>query len=152
LDAGLDCLFRDLNGFRELYVRKDVEKFLIKRYMEKIQSLNFLNEEFSLRFVYSVSNIEALLTRIERQESLKEILRNLVIGYEAFFTVNDDYCRSTLFTRNYVCRANMIIKMCEPCLEEIPNGMDNSIFYPRTMYISYETRDIINKFSYQLIK
>ena len=40
LNTGLDKLFSDFNGIRELYKREDVSSSLLKRYNEKIQSFS----------------------------------------------------------------------------------------------------------------
>ena len=148
LDMGLNQLFINFNGIRELYKRKDVANYLIKRYMEKIQSLSLQeNEKLSTQFWYSIWGLDALLSRVEQQENLKEILRNLVVGYEAISVLDNN---SRFLQYNFFARAHVIIKICEQCLEEIPQGKNNAVFSPQG--VSSETADIINQLSYQFIK
>ena len=44
-DRGLDSLFRQFNGVRELYKRKDAYKHLLNWYDSAIQNLSFLNKD-----------------------------------------------------------------------------------------------------------
>lgn len=152
LDHGLDKLFMDFNGIKELYKRKEVSDFLIKQYIEKIQSLSSL-DEIPFDLIISTSDLHALLSRVERQneesiENLREILRNLIIGYEAISMLSID--TRFLMTYHFFSRAHVIIKICEQCLEEIPMGKGNSVFSPHGA--DAETIEIINRLSYQLIQ
>jgi len=153
LDLGLDQQFKESNGLRELYKRRDVDNCLIARYNGKIDSLSFLNEENSdfekSLFLFSIHIIEALISRIERQdnsiENLVEILKNLVMAYEVmskYDNIGIEY--------NFFARAHIIIKICEPCLEEIPRGKFNFVFGPFSL--DTETVEIINNLSYKIIK
>ena len=156
LDDGLDKLFNDFNGIRELYKRKDLSGNLINQYMDKIQLLSFLEDENSDlekgQLMISISNLDALLSRVQLQDNasddLKEILRNLVIGYEAISMLGID--NRYLLQFNFFSRANVIIKINEKYLKEIPQGKSNPVFIPQGA--NSETADIINKISYQLIK
>jgi hypothetical protein len=69
LNNGLDKLFSDFNGIRELYKREYLSGSLIKRYVQKVQNFSFLDEQVSDRekgyFIISVSALEVLLSRIE---------------------------------------------------------------------------------------
>ena len=154
LDDGIEQLFIDFNGIRELFKRKDAASYLTKRYAEKIQSLSFLEDEsidFYERFLFmmSINNLSVLFSRVEQQESLKEILRNLVMGYESISMSDNDY-KFHMLEYNFYSRAHVIIKMCEQCLEKIPYGKHNSVFYPSGP-VWDPAYDIINELSYQLI-
>ena len=159
LDNGLNQLFISFNGIRELYKRKDAAKSLTDRYMEKIQSLSFLeNDEIEGiekgKFSVSIWYLDALMSRIEVQdhenmEILQEVLRTLISGYEALNILNYDGKRS-LYEYNFFARAHVIIKICEQCVEEIPNGKGNAVFAPHGA--NAETAEIIDRLSYQLIK
>ena len=155
-DRGLDHVFRVFNGLPELYQREDMVHYLIKRYQEKIQSLDSTeNKEDPLRgrfdFAMSIQKLDAMFSRVEQQESLKEILQNLVIGYERYKEIDMPTFGRDMFKFNYFSRAHVIIKICEPCLEEIPYGKNNTVFLP-TNVIWEPAYDIVDQLSYQLIK
>ena len=153
LDIGLDGLFIEFNGIRELYKRSDVVSSLTKLYMEYIQNLSFLeDEEHELMEEFnvwgSIGCLDALLSRADGStENLKEILKVLVCGYEKI-SILDHYARRNMLEMNYFARAHVIMKMCEPCLKEFPEG--------RVLFtcfgVDYDTWDIIDRLSYQLIK
>ena len=148
-DDGLDILFKDFNGIRELYKKNNVADFLIKRYKEKIQMLSFLEDETidsykRSSFMISVTNLDALLSRVEQQDNLKEILRNLVIGYEAI-SMLDSYAKNLMLRFNFFSRAHVIVKMHDEYRKEISNAFSAG-------GADSETADSINKLSYQLIK
>jgi hypothetical protein len=93
------------------------------------------------------------LSRIEPQnngnvQNLKEILQNLVVGFEIISKYYDtgNY-HNSLLAYNYFSRAYMIIKICEKCIDEIPWGKNISAHGADA-----QTAAIINKLSYQLIK
>jgi hypothetical protein len=69
LNHGLDKLFDDFNGIRELYKRTDVSSCLTERYVRKVQDFSFLDRKVSDLekgyFIMSVSSLEVLLARIE---------------------------------------------------------------------------------------
>jgi len=123
-NTGLDKLFNDFNGIRELYKRSDMSSSLTKRYVEKIQSFSFLNEKNSDLekgfFIITVSTLEVLMSRIvlqdgEGKESAKEILQNLVTGYQEKWKYSD-YFNGIGFRTNFFARGYMIAKICEPML------------------------------------
>ena len=147
LDMGLDQLFINFNGIRELYDRQEVAEYLIKRYMEKIENLSLLEDEEVLslekgNFGISIWDLDALFSRVERKEDLKDVLQSLVVGYEAISKLSID--KRSLLEHNYFARAHVIIKMCEQCLDG--DHLFTS-FGPAPEYF-----DIINSLSYQLIK
>jgi len=159
LDTGLDWLFASFNGVQELYKREDMSSFLVKRYMEKIQSLPFLEEDHSIlekgNFMLSITYLHALLSRVERKhnentDSLQDVLRALVAGYEEISQLPDISMQRSLLKYHFYTRAHIIIKMCETCLGEIPQGKANIVFSGNG--VENETAGIINNLSYQLIK
>jgi hypothetical protein len=119
LNNGLDKLFDDFNGIRELYKRTDTSDGLIKRYAQKVENLSFLDGEASELekgyFVISVSALEVLLSRIERlehtgKEVQKSILQNLVSGYEGKYKYAD-YFKGFGLQTNVYSRSQVISKL-----------------------------------------
>ena len=158
-NTGLDQLFSEFNGIRELYQRKDVSRSMTKRYTEKIQSLSFLedNNDDAEKgsFIISVSVMEALLSRIERQDSegndnLKEVLQCLVAGYEEKLKYAD-YFKGSGFKNNFYSRAHIIAKMDSSFVERLPKKEYNAVLYSGRVADEY-TIDVINELSYTLIK
>ena len=155
---GLVKLFRDFNGIRELYKRKDAEVHLIQRYTELFQSLYCLDDTIpNFRkglFVIQISVLEGLLSRIERQnnneESLKGVLQALVIGYEEKLKHIDEFKGFGLET-NFFSRANIIVKIDLSLIEQFPYKEKSAAFFSG-MVGDEETVNIINELSYQLIK
>jgi len=163
LDMGLDAMFTGsptpkFNVLGELFKRNDASIYLIKRYIETIQHLSSLSENNSIHEIislqfYSLRWQHALLSRVEQQDfestdCLKEVLRNLVIGFEAISAIEPDLAIMIL-EHNYFARAHIIIKICEECVDEIPGGRNNAIFSPHLSDV--ETAEIINHLSYYLI-
>ena len=154
-NAGLDKLFNDFNGIRELFKRKDVSSSLSKRYMEKIQSISLLDDKNSdLKigfFVMSVSVLECLLGRIEHQgNNLKDVLHSLVAGYEEKIKY-PDYFMGRGFQTNFFSRAHIIAKMEPSFVERLPQKEKNNAMYSG-MVSDEQTVELINELSYQLIK
>ena len=157
-NSALDKLFRDFNGIRELYKRKDVSSNLNGRYTDKIQSFSFLNgSSTSLEkgfFLLSVDVLELLLSRIDNNGSedkkvLKEVLQNLVTGYEKRFNYHDYFKGG--FKSNFFARANIIAKIDSAFIDSLPNKELNFVFNSGWVY-DEETLRIIDQFSYRLIK
>ena len=158
LNHGVDKLFRDFNGIRELYKRKDVSSSLTKRYIQKVQSFSFLDEEHSDFekgfFIISVSALEVLLSRVEWQEndekdSLKGILQNLVAGYEEKLKFADDF-KGFGFQTNFYSRSHVITKMNKSTVERLPQKEKN--FTLVSGMADEQSINVINEMSYQLIK
>ena len=118
LDIGLDKLFGDFNGIRELFEKEDVSSILIKKYVEKINDFSFLNGEVSElekgQFIISVYSMEILLSCIaqlenESKANLVKALKSLVEGYER-------ECMSPNFkdyNYNFLARTKVISKICK---------------------------------------
>jgi len=132
-NSGLDKLFSDFNGIRELYQRKDVSNNLNNLYVGKIRSFSVLNENISDyekgRFIVSVSTLEVLLSRIDWKESIerkssKEVLISLVAGYERKLDYVD-YFKGFGFQTNLYSRAHVIAKMDSLFVEKLQNKDNN---------------------------
>jgi len=156
----LDQLFSNFNGIRELYLRKDISGSITKRYMEKIQSLSFLDDDTNSDlekggFIVAISVLEALLSRIERKndeekDNLKEVLRCLVAGYEAKLKYVD-YFKVFGFQTNFYSRAHIIAKMDRSFVERLPNKEKNAALHSGRVRDEH-TVYVIDELSYQLIK
>ena len=154
LNTGLDKLFENFNGIEELF-KRDASFALLKRYSLMIQNFKFLDGESSElekgNFIISVSALEVLLSRYHSQgleiETFRLLLKNLVDGYKAKCDYSDLF-QGFGFDTNYFTRAQMIIKICEQCLEEIPQGEKKSVFSGRP---DKETKDVINELFYKII-
>jgi len=158
LNFGLDKLFRDFNGIRELYKRKDISNSLTKRYIQKIQSLSFLdgkNSEIEKGyFIISISALEVLLSQVERyngeeKDNLKEILQNFVAGYEGKWKYAD-YFKGFGFQTNFYSRGHIITKMDISTVERLPQREKNSVLV--SGMANEQSINVINELSYQLIK
>jgi len=151
-DDGIDKLFNDFNGIRELFKRQEVSNELLSWYKCQIENFSFLDGEFIPEvekgfFVISTSILEALLSRCESKEHYGEILQNLVVGYEKKLEYNDFFAVFGVET-NFFSRAHIIHKMCEQCFKEFPQIDENKFL---SSHFEKQTMDAINKLSYQLI-
>ena len=147
-DNGIDVLFDEFNGIRELFKRNEASKELLGWYNCQIQNCSLLSEKnFSEvekgSFMISISILEYLLSRAK--DIHKEILQNLLVGYETKLQY-PDYFSSALY-HNLFSRAHIINSMCEQCYDDI---LDKGSLF--TSFYTKETTDVINKLSYQLIK
>jgi hypothetical protein len=158
LNNGLDKLFSDFNGIRELYKRKNFSGSLVKRYVQKIQNFSFLDGETSDLekgyFIISVSALEVLLSRIECPESTekdvqREILQNLVSGYEGKCRYAD-YFKGFGLQTNFYSRSHVILKLDKSSVESLPQkGKNTSLF---SGMADEQSVNVIDNLSYQLIK
>ena len=157
-NGGLDKLFRDFNGIRELYKRKDVSSSLTRRYAEKIQSLSLMDDpppgfrKGSL--VKFISVLEGLLSRVERQdhggENLKEVLQALVAGYEEKLKYID-YFKGFGLRTNFYAKSQVIAKMDPSFVEQLLHKENNAALHSG-MITDEQTVNVIDELSYQLIK
>jgi len=151
---GLDKLFDDFNGIRELFKRDDVSNSLTTRYIDKVQSMSFLNETKSDiekgYFIISISALEALLSRnvTHDDESLKIVLQSLVVGYEEKLKFVD-YFKGFGFKSNLYSRGHIIGKIDKSSFEHLPQKDENSVLY--SGMADELTVNLIDKMSYQLI-
>jgi len=147
-DIGIDALFNEFNGIRELFKRNGASKELLGWYNCQIRNYSLINhKDFSEiengRFAISISILEYLLSRAT--DNYKEILKNLVVGYETKLKYPDYFISGLNY--NLFSRAHIIDNMCKKCFDDVPEkGSLFAVFYLK------ETIDIINKLSYQLIK
>ena len=155
-DEGLDKLFSDFNGIRELYKRKDASNNLIKRYIQKVHSFSLLNENRSELekgdFIVAVDMLELILSRynseeynIEGKETAKNILRSLVKGYEEKFKYAK-YFQGSGFRTNIYSRAHIIMNN-----RSITNPSSMSL-YSKSEITNEQFVKMIDELSYQLIK
>jgi hypothetical protein len=158
LNHGLDKLFDDFNGIRELYKRTDVSSCLIKRYVRKVQDFSFLDREVSDLekgyFIISVSSLEVLLARIEWDDNVgkevhREILQNLVSGYEAK-SQYAGYFKGFGFRTNFYSRSHVISKLDKLSIGLLPQKDKNMTLY--SGMADEQSISTIDKLSYQLIK
>jgi len=133
-DPCLNALFREFNGIRELFLREDAAKALLKKYRCLMQNrnLSFLEEPtmsdvekglFTLSTVYPEFLISRYQTPDDSKEDYIEILQQLVCGYEKklmypFFS----------YKVNFYARAVMLVKIDEQNLESIPQKGNNGVF------------------------
>jgi hypothetical protein len=158
LNTGLAKLFNDSNGIRELYKRKDALSGLSKRYLQKVQDFSFLNGKSSDiekgYFIISVSVLEILLSRIEWADNNeknihKEILQNLVFGYEGKCKYSD-YFKGFGFKTNFYSRGHVIAKLDKLSIGLLPRKDKNSILL--SGMADGQSVNMIDSLSYQLIK
>jgi len=154
LNAGLDKLFSDFNGMRALYQRKDVVNNLIEQYANKINSLSFLEEEKHSDlekgfFIVSISALEILFSRLNRQENHREVLQSLVAGYEEKLRYPEKF-RGIGLRTNFYSRAHVISKMDKTSAEQLAQGERNSALF--SGMVDEQTFEMINQLSYQLIR
>lgn len=158
LNNGLDKLFSDFNGVRELSKRKDVFERLLERYKYKIQNLSFLEGEVSDvekgLFIISVSALEVLLSRFDIQDDAaegisREVLQNLVFGYERK-SIFVDYFKGFGFRTNFYSRIHVISKINKQSLEKLPQEAINTVLFSGA--VDVQSMNIIDELSYQLIK
>lgn len=154
LNKGMDKLFDDFNGMRELFRRKDVSDELLKHYKLKMRNLSFLKERYSDvekgMYIISISALEVLLVRCEDSlESYKEILQHLVSGYENKFAYAE-YFKGLGFRTNIYSRAHVIIKTSNKSISELSERNINAALL--SGMADAETIHALDELSYQLIK
>ena len=148
LNDGLDKLFSDFNGMRDLYKRDNLSSNLTKRYVEKVESFSFLDGTASELekgyFIISVSALEVLLSRIgSQQDSQKEILQSLITGYEGKLKYIE-YFKGFGFKTNLYSRGHVILKIDKSSID-----IENSILFSGMG--DEQSVNIIDRLSYQLI-
>ena len=155
---GLDKLFSDFYGIKVLFQRNDVLNCITKRYVQKIQSFNFLDEENTEYdkgdFIVTVSLLEILLSRYAVQndatnEKIKDVLRILVFGYESKFKYAN-YFMGVGFRSNVYSRVQIISKMDKQNLEKLPQKDKNYALF--SGMADEQSIRVIDELSYQLIK
>ena len=158
-DRGLDSLFREFNGVRELYKRKDAYKHLLNWYDSTMQNLPFLNKDVPLvekgSFCSKISIAELLLSRCQlpddanKDNNYREIIRHLVSGYEKTFAY-PEYFTAYSFSISCFARAKIINKIDEQYIVKMPVDDKNTLFTRR--HLDDLTRSAIDELSYQFIQ
>ncbi|MDR1455246.1 MAG: hypothetical protein LBJ01_06310 [Tannerella sp.] len=155
---GLDALFANFNGIRELYTRKEISAYILKYYDRDIHNLCLLETgPHPDRFITLSPGLdELLLSRIEwhgesDREEFMEILRSLVRGYEVE-RYYDSYL-SQLSKSNRFARAHIIFKMNPRALETFPEYIVKAMLFNGALY-EYNKEHIraFDELSYKLIK
>ena len=144
-DNGIDAIFNDLNGVRELFRRdKGTKELLIWyncqiRYLSLVKNKKHLDDKIGV-ILFNTKDIEFLLSRAT--DNYKEILQSLVEGYEVKLKYYPDYTLS----ENFFARGHIIDKMCKDCLTE---DQKSKIF---GSFVLKEGMGVVDKLSYRLIK
>jgi hypothetical protein len=115
LDESMEHLYRNFNGIRELFGRKDAPGELLKRYNLKQKDFPLLDGPLTLLekgdIIFSASALEILLCHAVRHSGDKavsrEILQGLVNGYEEKIKYAD-YFRGPGFRSNFYARIHAI--------------------------------------------
>lgn len=147
-DNGIDVLFDEFNGIRELYKRDGGAAELLDLYNCQLKNCTLLkNENFSDldkgSFVFLVYTLEYLLSRAT--DNYSEVLQSLVTGYEKQSKYHPIYFTS--LSKNFFSRGHIIVKICDECLNE---EQKNKIFGYSAL--TDKEMDLINTLSYLLIK
>ena len=156
-ERGLDSLYREFNGIRELLKRKDAFKGLLNWYNATLQNLSFLNEDVPLVekgfFSLRIAIAELLLSRCQLSDdpnnNYVDIVRHLVRGYEKKFAYPESFTDYS-FSINCFSRAKIISKMDEQYIDRMSMSGSNSIFTRK--HLDEQTRRAIDNLSYQIIK
>jgi len=156
INDGLDKIFGDFNGIRELYKRNDVSAYLLKLYNEKIQNFSYLDGKASYadqgHFIMSISILEALLSKVKEQNNngtrFKEILKELVVGYEGKLKRPDDFA-GIGFRSNFFSRVKVILTMDPTFVLQLPEKERNSAL---SGLPDEQSINVIDEWSFRLIK
>ena len=157
LNKGLDQLSEEFNGTEELFKRQDASKELLKHYQRNLQRLTkakrlLIREDI----LTSISVLEVLLARyhllnVDSGEKYREILQQLVAGYETKNMYADDLRNKNVGLRtNYYSRAILISKISDESIEELPDKEKNAALI--SGYADDQSRSMIDKMSYKLLK
>jgi hypothetical protein len=157
LNEGLDKLFSDFNGIRELYKRKEVSNELLKQYNVKLQNPSFSESTSDAEkglYIISISALEVLLCRSALQieavrETPKKILQHLVSGYE-WKSKYAEYFKGFGFRTNFYSRIHVISKMDDSSLKKLSQADKNAVLF--SGMADAQAIEAINTLSYQLIK
>ena len=154
-NEGLDKLFSDFNGIREFYKREDAFEKLLGHYKTKMNNLSLLKSndtdmEKGLFIIY-ISALEVLMSYESNigEKASKELLRNLVIGYEEKSKYTD-FFKGFGFRTNLYSRAKLILQMDKRNLMNLPQTDKNPVF--TSGFTDEKSVEIIDVLSYELIK
>jgi hypothetical protein len=115
---GLEKLFSDFNGIRELSKRIDAINHLSEQYMSEIQHFPSILDASNIEIghaIVRISMLEVLLSYSEfhgntAKETQKEVLKNLLFGYKEKCKYPEHF-QGIGFTSNLFARAHIIIKI-----------------------------------------
>ncbi|MDR1155154.1 MAG: hypothetical protein LBL04_10600 [Bacteroidales bacterium] len=156
-DEGIDRLFINFNGIRELFKREEASKELLKRYRCLMQSISILgdpNADGKGKLVINIAIMNLILSRYHSQNdnaigNYRDILRHLLCCREKVSVYSDEFIYLGV-EDNYFSRANIIVKMSPQSMEKFPNGDKYGVFCSGADDKKY--LDIVDELSYQLIK
>ena len=161
-DNGLDTLIKKFNGVRELLLREDASKSLLKWYDCAIQNLSFLHGDASVStkgdYILKIAAASLLLSRCLLQddankEHCMEIVQHLVCGYEKMVIDYTEFfgyfSNSMSYAANCYTRIKIIIKIDEHSLVKIPQGFSNILFI--NAELDDQTRCSVDELSCQFI-
>ncbi|HNS30666.1 MAG TPA: hypothetical protein PKL52_09065 [Tenuifilaceae bacterium] len=127
LSIGINKLFKDFNGIRELFGRSNISQLLLEEYRSKLRQQEFLESEVSDiikgEFIVSISTIELFLGLYEMRNEVdnqikKEVVEILLEGYE-LKKRNPNYYMGIGFVTNIYSRYLIISKVQERTLDDI---------------------------------
>ena len=138
--GGLDRIFANFNGIRELSKRENALIYLCDEYLLELQKFEYdidnrWNSVIQLQAIECLIGYYKLHNNISK-DNLKKILKNLWIGYNEKIKYSDYF--KGMFAGNLFARANIIIKIA-PTLSEIFEVNNKSV-----LYRGIATADMIN--------
>ena len=157
INDGIQKLFSDFNGIRELFKRENAINSLGEQYLSEIRSFpKNLNKGANLDIGYSVARIsilETLLSYLDfhssaSKENQKKVLENLLFGYREKIKY-PEYFQGNGFATNLFARAHIITKTDTALLEKFEK--ENKVI----LFSGMADADLINtidSLSYNLIK
>ncbi len=156
LTDGCNKLFKDFNGIRELFQRKNATLILLSHYINELQRNTLLNsittDLVKGEYIILISTLEVLICQAELQDSIPKeekiaILRSLVQGYEKKLELSS-YFQGLGFRTNLYSRTYVISKMNDPNVK-LSENMETLLF---SGIADASQIDEIDKLSYQIIK
>ena len=155
LNEGLEKLFNDFNGIRELFKRTDVSKELLTRYVKNLSILEGKKDgSLNGELIISISTLEVLLSCPALQNNIskdvqKNILKYLTLGFERKYTMPSDF-QGFGFRMNFFSRAHVIQKMDNKHLNKLPQESANAVM--TSVMVDEQSFNAINDLSYQLLR
>ena len=160
-DRGLDFVFEQFNGIRELFKREDALNELLEQYRCRIQKLPFIEDSDASDlekgyFVLTIESLELILSRYhasdDSKEDYKEILQHLFCGYEIqIMCPIMGTIGFPMRNPNFFSRARLIVKIDEQNLERIPQKDMNGIF-SQFNWIDEPTMRAIDELSCEILQ
>jgi hypothetical protein len=156
INSGLEKLFSDFNGIRELSKKDSALNSLCEQYVFEIHHFPNILKASDLEIGHSIAKIsilEVLLSYSElhnntTKEIQKEILKNLLFGYKEKCKYHG-YFQGSGFTTNLFARAHIIIKI-DTTLFTLFERKNKAVLF--SGMADADLIDTIDKMSYTLIK